>query len=113
MFPARPLPIGEVEQQHYFQASPTITREQLAEIAREIGNILASRIQSIPTQGAFATPVNPPLPKVHLNESIVDVGLGEQKPLEKGTGSAKIAKEAMVEDNITDLKKSLKAIKSS
>jgi hypothetical protein len=112
MFPARPLPQGQVHQPQFIPPIKGLTVEQLQKLAVEIGKTIAAQLAGLPvgSQPAITSrPVNVP---VKIDESIIDVGIGEQEPLEKGAGSVSIVKEATVEDDISSSKQALKAIKA-
>jgi hypothetical protein len=115
MFPARPFPKGSTIEAVVVQQSQGLTAEQLQQLATSIGKTIAAQIGNVQLQ---AYPVGQsqadPAVKVHvdIDESIIDVGIGDQDPLEKGAGSGKIVKEATVKDDIAGSKQALKAIKA-
>lgn len=115
MFPAHPFPQGSTIEAVVVQQSQGLTAEQLQQLATKIGKTIAAQIGNVQSQ---AYPVGQlqanraAETKVDIDESIIDVGIGEQDPLEKGAGSGKIVKEATVKDDIAGSKQALKAIKA-
>ena len=108
MFPARNLPQGEVRAEKIIEISRELTPEQLLQLAAEISKAIAAQIQPVQVQANSAVQS-----QVDIDESIIDVGIGDQEPLEKGSGSVSIVNETIVEDSIADSKRALKALKKS
>ena len=81
---------------------------QLRELAMEIGTAIASQMkgstvyQSVPAQSALH----------QIDESLIDVGLGHQDPLEKGLNSAEMANKTTTRDDLEKAKRSLQALKT-
>lgn len=130
MFPTRPLHSGQVSEPQFLRAVQALTPEQLQQLAVEIGKTIADQIadgvqvqvnpavhlQAYSAGQPQANRVNVDTTKKHvdikIDESIADVGIGKQAPLEKGKGSANIVEEEIVQDNISKSKQALKALKS-
>jgi len=88
------------------QAGPTF--EQLQELAESIGRAIAENItlkvpaaQTYQAKGQITSVREAPTDiHIDIDESIIDVGIGETKQLAKGKHSAKIKKEKAESDNI-------------
>ena len=95
-----------------------LTLAQLKEIAQEIGKIIADQlkgVQTLPIQPSRKSYVSreeiEDSLEIDIDESIIDVGIGKQDLLEKGQGSAEIAKPATKQDNLFSAKQALRAMK--
>ena len=118
MYLAKPRQVGEPQDSISLQPVPQLTLAQLKEFAEEIGKAIAAKMQPVVIHGPPAQSTGPYVSPefvrntfVDIDESIIDVGIGKQEPLEKGQGSAKIAQEATKQDNLSSAKQALKAMK--
>lgn len=124
-FPAKPARTGEI---HYPEkASPqqeTLTSEKIQEIAEAVGKAIAAQIQSIPVEAKISLPANFTQHTVQhvrekqsqglditIDESIIDVGIGNQDKLEKGELSGSIAKKATKKSQLGNSLAKLKKLK--
>lgn len=130
--PQRPPPSIRSLPAHYpsiFVSYPTtLDTEHLISVAKEIGKAIVSELkQGIQVnnivqeahRGSYTPSINmsgtrPTTAEIRIDESLIDVGIGETDELKKGDGSADLAKVDTKKDtNFQRSKNKLKALKGS
>ena len=117
MFPVRSLKRADLPQEHYVSVS------ELREFAKEIGLTIAEQLKLFQiAQPSLVRPKEyiPCTPAsqgnqlaIDIDESIIDVGIGEQEPLHRGASSKQISTETISVDDLEKSKNMLKRLKGN
>jgi hypothetical protein len=107
---SRPKPIQHIDKNKEpakVAQQSSLSNQELLAAAQAIGEAIAQKIieaqlsagQIAVTASSVTTPVQPLTPIVEIDESIIDVGLGDIEELKTGEGSATLAKAETHQDD--------------
>jgi hypothetical protein len=111
---------GPLKQERPVVKATTSAKYDLEKLIKEFGEAIVKQItESIVSTNksispTYETPNSSQLPtQIRIDESLIDVGIGEQEELITGEGSANLKQEAASDEQLSSAKDKLKALKKS